>query len=179
MAKFVEIVAPPENTIYVRGLPWAWDEPKLTYVFEKFGKITRCFVKRPSQLNPTEGYGFVSFKSYESAKNSLQLNKKTVEKMKLKVEIQWNPLSKDVYLDDNLVVCFKGFHKDSNEDDLYICIRNIYELDVKKILITKCRSGNIYGHAVFETLEDKNIFIEKCSSKQLFDNKQLIELVHL
>jgi RNA recognition motif-containing protein len=58
------------NKIYVGNLPYRFSEQELSAIFEPFGELEQvAIVKDPQGVS--KGFGFVTFKSEESAQNAV------------------------------------------------------------------------------------------------------------
>lgn len=63
-----------QNKIYVGNLPYQTTETDLQQMFEQFGAIETVNVITDMQTGRSKGFGFITFSSADSAKNSLTLD---------------------------------------------------------------------------------------------------------
>lgn len=72
--------------LYVGNLPFSVDDAKLRELFESYGEIEEANVIINKFSNRSKGFGFVTFKSEESAKKAVEeMNEKEVEGRKIVV----------------------------------------------------------------------------------------------
>merc|ERR1719162_2357419 len=56
------------TNLYMKNVPFAWDEAKITEVCSQFGEISSVKVMFDDETSKSKGFGYVDFKEHESAK---------------------------------------------------------------------------------------------------------------
>lgn len=72
--------------VYVGNLPFGVDDDKLQELFSAFGEVEEVTVIKDKFSGRSKGFGFVTFKNSEDAKNAIsEMNEKEIEGRALKV----------------------------------------------------------------------------------------------
>lgn len=111
--------APPEGNIVVKNLPDTLNSSDLEKVFKMFGPIVRCMVASDSDGHLL-GYGYVQFRTAESAKRAVEcckavkLGDKILEVRAFDPQLRKAPISNDQFTN-----CFiKNFPSSMTRDEL-------------------------------------------------------------
>lgn len=159
-----------ENTLYVGNLNKRTSDERIFSLFSAFGPIQSSrILKDGYNGGESRGFGFISFKSKNNAKNALDALRYTELDGRF-ITVNWKKESpKNLDKEANLYV--KNLDKNVTEKFLYESMAEFGE--VSSVYIKRSHNGESigYGYVQFKTVEDSLVAIEKANGVKLHDSE--------